>query len=271
MQSLNVLDEYFQKIAPLKLAESWDNVGWLIKSSKIIPLPAKVMLTNDITAEVMDEAIREEVNVIMAYHPRIFRGLKRLVPEDPTGNIVIQCIQNNISVFCGHTCFDSVQNGVNDWLISGLGEAESVEVVQPNLDNPGCGIGRILKLKEECCLEDMIGRIKIHLKLPHVRLALAEGISTAKDTKISSVAVCAGSGASVLGGVNADLYLTGEMGHHEVLAANAGGANVILCEHSNTERGFLTVLCERMEKAEELVGKVDVIVSTVDKDPLVVV
>jgi putative NIF3 family GTP cyclohydrolase 1 type 2 len=52
---------------------------------------------------------------------------------------------------------------------------------------------------------------------------------------IKSVAVCAGSGSSVLRGVPADVYLTGEMGHHEVLAAIASNTHVILCEHTNTE------------------------------------
>ena len=90
------------------------------------------------------------------------------------------------------------------------------------------------------------------------------------DSTIKSVAVCAGSGASVLHGVKADLYLTGEMSHHEVLDANHGGTTVILCDHSNTERGFL---------AQELRGKlvdlfekkISVVMSECDRDPLEIV
>ena len=89
------------------------------------------------------------------------------------------------------------------------------------------------------------------------------------DSSIQSVAVCAGSGSSVLRGVKADLWVTGEMSHHEVLDATHRGATVVLCEHSNTERGYLLhlqdVLTERLE------NKVQVDVSVSDKDPLVVV
>ena len=87
--------------------------------------------------------------------------------------------------------------------------------------------------------------------------------------EIKTVAVCAGSGASVLHGVKADLYLTGEMSHHEVLDAACKGTHVVLCDHSNTERGFLKVVQRRL--VDKLATKVQVIVSEVDRDPLVVV
>ena len=86
---------------------------------------------------------------------------------------------------------------------------------------------------------------------------------------ISSVAVCAGSGSSVLCDVQADLYVTGEMSHHDVLHAVYNGSAVILCEHSNTERGFLSVLQTRIKGGLE--NAVEIEVSTVDSDPLVVV
>lgn len=127
------------------------------------------------------------------------------------------------------------------------------------------------------------------------------------DSSVSTVAVCAGSGASVLTGVKADLYITGrsseghvhhqiistipsavgarasqklfisdhfnhssgEMSHHEVLDAVAKGTSVILCDHSNSERGFLAVFQERL--SVRLPDTVTVVVSKVDRDPLEVV
>ena len=87
--------------------------------------------------------------------------------------------------------------------------------------------------------------------------------------QISSIAVCAGSGGSVLKGVAADVYLTGEMSHHEVLHANESGRSVILCDHSNTERGFLKTLVPVMK--DWFSGEVDVFFSEMDKDPLTVI
>ena len=86
---------------------------------------------------------------------------------------------------------------------------------------------------------------------------------------MKSVAVCAGSGSIVLAGVRADLYVTGEMSHHEVLDATHSGASVLLCEHSNTERGFLTVLQQKLNVL--LDNLVDIRVSERDKDPLEIV
>lgn len=90
------------------------------------------------------------------------------------------------------------------------------------------------------------------------------------DTTITSVALCAGSGATVLDGTEADLYLTGEMSHHEVLNAVQNNITVVLCNHSNTERGFLTEFAPELENTM-LEGKAKVLVSEIDKDPLIVV
>ena len=94
-----------------------------------------------------------------------------------------------------------------------------------------------------------------------------------QPSPISSIAVCAGSGASVFKGVEADLYLTGEMSHHEVLAMVALGRSVILTNHTNTERGFLKDvlqgwLTEELNQEEE---GWEVVVSQKDRDPLRVV
>lgn len=86
---------------------------------------------------------------------------------------------------------------------------------------------------------------------------------------IQSVALVAGSGGSVLRGVRADLYVTGEMLHHDLLEANHSGANVILLNHSDSERGFLSTFAPQL--AKHFHNKLEVIVATSDKDPIVIV
>ena len=78
--------------------------------------------------------------------------------------------------------------------------------------------------------------------------------------------MCAGSGASVLAGCQADLWITGEMSHHEVLDAVHAGTSVILCEHSNTERGYLKMFAKKLTGM--LDNHVEVVVSEKDTDPL---
>ena len=86
---------------------------------------------------------------------------------------------------------------------------------------------------------------------------------------MKTVAVCAGSGGTVLKGVKANLYVTGEMSHHEVLEAVSKGISVILCDHSNTERGYLHVLKDKLFTMFE--EQIAVSVSEIDRDPLTVV
>ena len=72
-----------------------------------------------------------------------------------------------------------------------------------------------------------------------------------------------------MAGCPADLWITGEMSHHEVLDAVHNGTSVILCEHSNTERGYLKVFAEKLNVLLE--NKVEIDVSRVDADPLNVI
>ena len=76
-------------------------------------------------------------------------------------------------------------------------------------------------------------------------------------------------GATVLRGVSADVYLTGEMSHHEVLDATSRGTSVILCEHSNTERGYLTKMKDNLQQV--LGSDIKISLSLKDNDPLITV
>ena len=81
--------------------------------------------------------------------------------------------------------------------------------------------------------------------------------------------ICTYIGATVLRGVTANVFLTGEMSHHEVLDATSRGTSVILCEHSNTERGYLTVMKHKLQQV--LGNDIKISISDVDRDPLVIV
>lgn len=107
----------------------------------------------------------------------------------------------------------------------------------------------------------MFGGIMFH---KHILFYLGVGCES-----ISSVAVCAGSGGSVLKNLDVSLYVTGEMSHHEVLHAMQSGISVILCDHSNSERGFLKVLQEKLTGLFQ--SKIEFQVSKCDRDPLDIV
>lgn len=331
--------EVLERLAPLSLAESWDNVGLLVEPSKPRRV-SSILLTNDLTAAVMDEAEALRCDLIVSYHPPLFRPIKRLLQKDWKQRLVLRAVEAGIAVFSPHTAWDSVQDGLNDWLVGGMGGGsvsvlrqahssapqkhrlefscetdaelqrllEQLRLVQcsalrtegggqrvvltcpsseltaaaqilltdPHASRslnitqvqppplPGCGQGRLSVLDQPVSVSTAVQRMKTHLGLSHLRLALGDRHTL--DSPVKTVAVCAGSGASVLQGVKADLFITGEMSHHEVLDVVSAGTSVILSEHSNSERGFLTVFRQRLTAG--LDETVSVEISRRDRDPL---
>jgi dinuclear metal center YbgI/SA1388 family protein len=255
---LTTVIQSLENIAPLSLAEEWDNVGLLINPLKPRNVK-KILLTIDLTEAVADEAIAGKTDLIVAYHPVLFQPANRLDANEAYDRAVMKLVQKNIAVYSPHTALDAVIGGVNDWLADGVGDGE-VTVLHP-IEQCDAGQGRLVELKRPVKLKTLAQRMKNYLGLKTVRLA-----SAAVDTAIRTVALCAGAGSDALSGVQADCYLTGEMSHHNVLAATLNGSHVILCEHTNTERGYLPVFKEILGKA--LGEGVEIVISNEDTDPI---
>ena len=107
-----------EAVAPSRLAESWDNVGLLL-GSRAAPC-ARVLLTIDLTPEVLDEAVDLAADAVVAYHPPIFDPLKRLTGDDAKQRVLLEAAQAGIALLSPHTALDAVQGGVNDWLAEGI-------------------------------------------------------------------------------------------------------------------------------------------------------
>ncbi|KAI8602443.1 GTP cyclohydrolase 1 type 2/Nif3 [Dissophora ornata] len=272
-----------ERIAPQSLAEhAWDNVGLLVeapypRTRVASATPQRVFLTIDFTTVVVDEALNDpSVGVIVAYHPPIFRGLKKLQLKDTKQRMVLQCAAKGVSVYSPHTSCDNCQEGVNDWLLKAFGD-EGTRAVYVAAENPPAGHekagkGGIFTFNKPQPVQQVIEQIKAHLGMKQVRAAIHPTHAN-NERLISTVGVWAGSGSEMMNH-KADLFLTGELGHHDVLEALEQNSTVVLCEHSNTERGYLKdVLKPKLEALLSQDGgeAVEVIVSTTDKDPLVVV
>jgi len=107
-----------ENIAPLKLALDWDNVGLLVGSSdKNIK---NILITIDVTADVVAEAKKLKTDMILSYHPVIWDGLKKITAEGQTA-VVYELIRAGICVYSIHTAFDVALGGVNDALAEMVG------------------------------------------------------------------------------------------------------------------------------------------------------
>ncbi|KAJ3868593.1 NGG1p interacting factor 3 [Lentinula novae-zelandiae] len=281
---LKAVSAAMERIAPLRLAESFDNM--LIGSAET-PLKQskrhRVMLTIDLTTAVVEESITKEASVIVAYHPTIFGALKSFTMANPLQASLLRCAAHGISVYCPHTALDCTWGGINDWLAEGIMGGNQapgtvrplqVEKFSPSGDSEGA-VGRLVALQTPVTMSVLEKRVKEHLKLSQIQVGYASTRDRLRSSAIvETIAICAGSGGSVFAGKKADVYFTGEMQHHEVLAAVAAGTNVILCDkggHTNTERGYLPILASKLKAqlhAAAFDEPFDIVVSNTDKHPL---
>lgn len=105
--------------APKKFAYDWDPVGLQIGSPDA---PAgKVLITLDVTEDVISEAAEAGAGLIIAHHPPLFRPLKSVRTDTPQGRVVELCLRHGISVYAAHTNLDVAPGGVNDMLAEKLG------------------------------------------------------------------------------------------------------------------------------------------------------
>jgi putative NIF3 family GTP cyclohydrolase 1 type 2 len=128
------------------------------------------------------------------------------------------------------------------------------------------GAGRFVQLDRPVPLVEALGHIKAGLGLAGLRVAAAGRHQ--EGELIETYAVCAGAGGSVFERLaHADLLLTGEMRHHDVLARLAEGQSVVLTDHTNSERGFLPKL---LNCVNDNFPELRLRLSTADADPLVI-
>ncbi len=257
--------DVLEQIAPLWGSASWDNTGRILDGTRDVKT---LFLTIDLTPAVAEEALAKGADAIVAYHPPIFKGLKRLTYDQPQTGMLLQLIRAGVHVYSPHTALDAAHGGMNDWLLEPFGKLVEVAPLEPSLQDPAVGSGRRATLVNPVALPDVLPMLKDHLGLSHLRLAAAPDLASG-ERRIHTVAVCPGAGGSLFAGLQGvDLMVTGEMRHHDVLAQVTAGGAAILTDHTHTERGYLPFLAKRLS---EVLKGCRVIISQRDADPLVVV
>ncbi len=246
-------------LVPLRLAESWDNVGLLLGDGAAEV--HGIMLTIDLTPAVVAEAVRLGANLVIAYHPPIFRPQKTIVATD----LAYLALHHRLIVLTPHTALDAARGGTCDVMAERLG----LLGVEPLIEKePGLGAGRVGQLEAPLSSEAFTELVKHAFG---VDAALACG----QLESVRRVAVCAGAGGGLLdsvltglsrpsGHVGIDAYVTGELSHHEALRVARAGKLALMLRHSVSERPALASLCRNMAASVP----VPVTVSAEDQDPI---
>ncbi|MBU3714600.1 MAG: Nif3-like dinuclear metal center hexameric protein, partial [Ferruginibacter sp.] len=117
--TIDSIIQSLEKIAPLPLQEDYDNAGLLVGESNAEC--SGVLLSLDVTEDVIDDALQNGCNLIVAHHPIIFRGLKKINGKNYVEKTIIKAIKNDIAIYAIHTNLDNVSDGVNARMASVLG------------------------------------------------------------------------------------------------------------------------------------------------------
>ena len=243
MTELKEIYGYLKELAPLELAEDWDNPGLLVDCGRPV---GRILTCLDITGPVVREAQEKGCDLVVSHHPVIFRPLKAL----QEGQVPCLLLKAGISAICMHTNLDAAPGGVNDTLAQRMGLRE----VEPFAE----GMGRIGWINEMSAhqLAQETARVL------HARVQWADG-----GKPIRRLALITGSGGSMLEDAiraGADALLTGEASHHAALDALAAGVTLVAAGHYATEFPVAQALATRLG---DRFRNLEVLVSETDRDP----
>lgn len=247
MATVKEIFEYLDRKAPFRYQMGFDNGGFLVgRGGRTV---TNVLVSLDITPEVIDEAVEKSCQLIVAHHPVIWGQIGQVTDETSTGRRLLALIERHIAAICAHTNLDAVEGGVNTALAARLDLRETVPLEEDGVDENGAsyGIGRVGYLPDNApiALNDFVRRLKDALDLTGVRV-LDAGVPVRK------VAVGGGACGSMLPQVKAlgcDTFVTSDLKHDLYLEARDLGVNLLDAGHYSTEAVVCPVLAQWLKEA----------------------
>jgi dinuclear metal center YbgI/SA1388 family protein len=245
----------FEEHFPLDLAYDWDNVG--LQVGTLNKQITSILISLDLTKEVMEEALNLGCNLIVLHHPVIFSPVKKILTDGYLGSLIATAIKNDITLYVAHTNFDISKMGMNQNLANLLGLTNQ-KVLEYTTEELGLGkIGEI----EEVSLDAFISHVKNVFALDSIKL-----IGPNKKT-VKTVAISGGSGSSLLRNrilKDVDVFITGDISYHYALDALNAGLTVLDVGHNIEKLGLITLqefLNEQLEAT--------VYLSSIDTNPYI--
>lgn len=263
------------EIAPLRLAEDWDNVGLLLGDRAMAV--NRVMTCLTVTPAVVDEAEAEHVDLLIAHHPLPFQPLRRITTDSAAAKLVWRLCRNGTALYSAHTAYDSAAGGINDqWCAAlklhnlkplipiaiadpqyGSGErsserADSSDPVERSASENQCegiGAGRYGDLTEPRPAQEILRVAAEFSGASRPRM-----VGDARRP-VRRIGVACGSGGSFIAAakrVGCDLLLTGEATFHNCLEAENTGISLAMVGHYASERFAMESLAKRLQNLPSL-------------------
>ncbi len=250
--SMNNMADIIETIAPLELAEEWDNCGWQLKLDNFDS--KKAMISLDITKETVQEAIERKVGLIVTHHPLFFGSISAIEEKTTLGKNIVNLIRCGISVYSAHTNFDKAVGGNNDYM------ANKLSLINVNQVGDYLRIG---ELTTGYAVEEFREYLSKALKCSYDKITVVGN----ESKRIKKVGVCTGAGASYWNTCmanGADALVTGDVKYHDALMINENEYTVFDCRHFQTEILFVENMVKILEKK---CNEIELIPSTSQVDP----
>ena len=238
---IQVLEQW----APSRLQEEWDNSGLCI-GNPLTPVRG-VLVCLDCTPEVIEEAVAGGLNMIVSHHPLIFKGLKHLREETPVEQSVALAVRSNMVVYSMHTNADKIMDGVSGAMARAL-ELQNVSILAPDpgchSDPSTCGLGVVGDLPRAMATEDFFTLLKKAFFLEHFKA------SVAFHSRISRVALCGGSGSSLIPsalGSEAQVFVSADFSYHAYFET-VPHMMLVDIGHYESEAGIQDQICKELRK-----------------------
>jgi len=232
---ISVIETTYPKHAALE----WDNVGLLVgRAEKAVK---KIYVALDATDEVIDAAISQGADMIITHHPMIFSPLKQITDENYVGSRVVKLLQHDISYYAMHTNYDVLRMAELSSVFLGLKDADVLEITNEEKNE---GIGRVGYLSEEMSLRECCELVKEKFNLKAVK------VFGDMDKKVKRIAISPGSGkhmSEMAIEKGAEVFVTGEIDHHEGIDSVEQGLMIIDAGHYGLEHIFIQDIVEYLE------------------------
>lgn len=258
--------EVLEALAPVSIACDWDNPGLLAgRADKEVK---RILLALDATDEVVEEAVEVGADLLLTHHPLIFKAVKKVNDQDFIGRRLVKLIQKDISYYAMHTNFDAAPGcmadlaaerlklrggrplermgtvNLDDWVQRLPGLRPELTALKTAADEAGAreveyGIGKVGVLPEAVTVEELARTVKRVFDIPFVTVYKG---GAGCNPVVKRVAICPGAGGSTLNEAlrqGAEVYITGDISHHEGIDAVANQMAVIDAGHYGVEHIFM--------------------------------
>lgn len=219
---------------PLHFAESWDNSGLQVgyRDREV----RKVYVALDATEEALEESILWGADLLLTHHPLLMSGIKKVNEEEFHGRKILRMAENHLTHYALHTNFDVCVMGALCSRYLGFRQTEVLEVTGTDSENRPVGIGTVGSLSKPMTVRECCQLVKEAFHLETVR------VFGDPEKLVERAALCPGSGKSLVGAAlkkQAQIYITGDIGHHDGIDGVDQGLIVVDAGHFGVEQVFV--------------------------------